>query len=250
MSFQEVKEAREAIQDLVAASYQKELKRMPTVRAFKTLLALSTTGAFQTGEFLFNSGLASPIKIESDLLRAEPKVHKEISSMLSEVIQGKEIHTNMVVGVISGGVSFAEEVAGMLGVRSSARLGNTKTPEKQAQVEGIIVPGDSVIIIEDVITTGANTLACARQVKEEGGKILGAMSIFNYGLEGAAWEFSERGWKVDSLLSFEQLMKFLRKGVETLGAKGEEDPYLAAWLQSLQAWHDRIPTYRQQTLDL
>lgn len=215
-------------------AFRAALQQKDNERALQASWILLGTKAFKTGKFVFNSGLKSPMKIDTDILREDPQGHKRISEYLTEAIQltlPRDERPNVIVGVISGGVSFAQEVAELLGVRYAARLGNTDTPKKREQMYGWILEGDRVVVIEDVVTTGANTLACVRQVEEEGGITKLAVSVFNFNFEVAKQAFLERKLQHYALTNFFPLLHLL------------DDQSLVAELRN---WHSRARHYFQE----
>lgn len=217
-------------------AWRRALSEKDHQRSLQVAFLIKET-AFQTGDFTFNSGLKSPMKIDTDVLRNDKEAHRRVSEYLAEAImltlpEGER--PNVVVGVITGGVSFAREVADILKarmVRSAARLGNTDTPEKRRRVEGWILEGDRVVIIEDVVTTGANTLACARQVRAEGGIVKLTTSIFDYDFEIARQALADEGLSRYALTNFKPFLKLL------------DDEGL---VHRLKNWHDLAPYYFQK----
>ncbi len=206
--------------------------------AFRTnsaaTLLIETPGVLQFGQFRFNSGLDSPMKIETDQLRAHPEAHRQISQYLVEIIQEQQLNPTVVVGVITGGVSFAQEVAGILGVKFAARLGNTETPQKRQYLEGQIVAGDRVVVVEDVVTTGTNTTSCCYQIEKELGRVVMCLAIFNYEFRVAEEQFQRLFLPHTYLVGFSHLTQLLE-------VKGNPDLSLVT---NLRSWHN----YANQTL--
>ena len=178
-------------------------------RALRVAGILVDCGAFQEGYFRLNSGIDSPMKIEVDRLRENHDLHSKVSSFLAGVIKVEAPGSRPIVGVISGGVSFAAEAGKLLHTRSAARLGNTSGSEKIRQIKGYISPGDRVVVVEDVITTGSNSFMCQKYIESEGGQVALVVSIFGYGFEVVGREYEAQGVKYITLSNFQSLMEVL-----------------------------------------
>lgn len=174
-----------------------------------------------SGRFTFNSGLESPIKIESDRIRANQEAHDMVCCGLAEVLLEQGYMADVIVGVIGGGVSFARETAGILKLRWAARLGNTDTPEKRQQVTGEIKQDDRVVILEDVVTRAGNSLACAHQTIQEGGVPIMVLSVFDWGFGVAQERFAQEHLTHYSLTDFDYLLRYVDSKLQ----------------QQLKSWH-------------
>lgn len=193
--------------ELISEHIRNEAER---ARALRVIGILLDSGAFQEGNFKFNSGIDSPMRIEVNKLRANPDLHSEVSGFLAGVIKSEAPGSRPIVGVISGGVSFATEVGRLLRARSAARLGNTSGIEKVRQVKGNIHSGDRLVIVEDVVTTGSNTLMCQKYVESEGGRVALVVSIFSYGFDAVKREYESQGIKYVTLSGFQGLVEVLQ----------------------------------------
>ena len=187
------------------------VERNRDLRPFRVAGWLVGTATVQTGDFTFNSGLKSPMKIESDVLR-RPEfagTHEEIAEDLADLIREKGVKPDVVVGVLTGADSFTRRVADFLGCEAAARLGNTDTPEKRQLVHGEIIPGQRVVIVEDAFTTGGNTFSTKKQVEAEGGEVVLAVSIFDYGFPVADRNFEAAGLPRASLTKLNDVISVL-----------------------------------------
>ncbi|MBI3290398.1 hypothetical protein HYZ78_03305 [Candidatus Microgenomates bacterium] len=187
----------------------RDIERVRDGSTFAMAGWLIGSGAFQTGDFEFNSGLPSPMKIEVDRPSIYSEFHTVVSAGIADHIDFADTHPDILVGVITGGASFAYHTSQILDTRFASRLGNTDTDEKKKLVHGEIKPGDKVVLIEDAVTTGGNTLATKERVEAEGGKVILAVSIFDYGFPIARDNFNSAGLPHTSLTTLAHLIQVL-----------------------------------------
>lgn len=199
------------------------------VRALRTIGILIDSGAFRLEPTVLNSGLLSPMKIEADILCANPVFYKEVCGLLAEMIREYGAKPEVVVGVITGGAFLAREVALMAEASFAACLGNTTTPEKLAMASGEVLVGNRVVIIEDVVTTGGNVFSLHERLVGADTQLV--LSVFDYGFEVAQSGFAQRAIVNQSLSTFEDLIKVLEwRGIDLYD------------LKKLRDWHESAPS--------
>lgn len=192
----------------------------------------------QGEKFRFNSGLLSPMKVEIDQLRKDEYGHYKVCELLSRVIQIRLlIRPDNCVGVIRGGNSLAFDTSLILGRESAkkvafaTRFGSEESPDKMSYFKGDVVPGEKVVIVEDVTTTGTNSIRCAERVQEEGGIIVGIVSVFTYDFPQAEQNFRAHNFSFCSLVHFDSLVS-IAKEVYFIDEESE---------RMLRDWHDSAP---------
>lgn len=202
--------------------------------AYQTTSLLVDSQSVQLGDFTFSSGLKSSMKVEIDKLRSF-RAGSRVDEFLVEAVKlapGRNGNPpDVVVGVISGGVSFAEQVARMFGARFAARLGTTDTEEKRKMERGYFRQGDNVLIIEDVLTTAGNTVACADRVWQEGGIPFMVATIFDYKFSIGADMLAANNLLSVNLTDFDLLDKYL-------ASEAQDGRFDEAELEKMRHWHD------------
>lgn len=179
--------------------------------------------------FTLSSGKKSPIYCDARRILAHPKIRSFISSHLSGVINEKFGKVDTICGIATGGIPHAMMVATdmylpMIYVRSSAKEHGMKN-----LVEGEFVPGQAVVLVEDIVTTGGSTIKAVNALKEAGLYVKGAVSIFNYGFESTNQEFIKNGI---SLFSLANSTSLLNQALH-LGIVSERDMFLVSkWVES------------------
>ncbi len=134
------------------------------------LSILKKTGAFLEGHFELSSGLHSPNYVQCALVFQYPELAEKIARQVAEPFKDKEI--KVVIAPALGGIIVCHEVARVLGAR--AIFAERVVSGEMVLRRGFkIERGDSVLIVEDVVTTGASTKEIIGLVEKAGGVIIG-----------------------------------------------------------------------------
>ena len=157
--------------------------------------------------FTWASGWKSPIYCDNRKTLSYPAARKTIQDEFARQIRDKYPDTEVIAGVATGAIALGVLVAQELNlpfiyVRSSAKkhgLGN--------QVEGAWPPGQKVVIIEDLVSTGGSSLAAAQALKEAGLEISGMMAIFTYGFTIARENFKKAEIELTTLSDYSTLIQ-------------------------------------------
>ena len=103
------------------------------------------------------------------------------------------------------------------------------------QVEGIINSGQSVVIIEDLVSTGKSSLNAVEALREKGAVIKGMLAIFTYGMDIAAENFKKNKCELFTLTNYDALIK---KAAEENYIRENDLASLMEWKKDPQAWSD------------
>jgi orotate phosphoribosyltransferase len=131
------------------------------------------TGALLSGHFLLSSGLHSEQYLQSALVLQQPDIATKLCAALAEHFKGTKIE--VVIAPALGGVFVSHETARALGVR--ALFAERVNGELTLRRGFIIRPGERVLVVEDVITTGKSTKETIEVVKNAGGVVIAAGSL-------------------------------------------------------------------------
>jgi len=131
------------------------------------------TGALLTGHFLLSSGLHSSQYLQSALVLQQPDTATRLCAALAEQFKGS--HIELVIAPALGGVFVSHETARALGVRAlfAERVAGELTLRRGFSIK----PGERVLVVEDVITTGKSTKETIEVVKKNGGVVVAAGSL-------------------------------------------------------------------------
>lgn len=136
---------------------------------------LLKTGGLLRGHFLLSSGLHSPQYLQCALLLQHPKRASHLGKELAKKFNQEKIE--IVIGPALGGIIIAYEVARALGTRA---LFSERVEEKMQLRRGFkINPGEKVLVVEDVITTGGSAKEVVELVNELGGVVVGVGALID-----------------------------------------------------------------------
>ena len=111
-----------------------------------------------------------------------------------------------------------------------------KSHGMQNQIEGVINAGQSVVVIEDLVSTGKSSLLAVDALREAGAEVKGMVAIFTYQMDLAKKNFEEKGCELVTLSNYETL---IQKAVEEQYVTEEDVQSLKEWRKDQQAWSDR-----------
>jgi orotate phosphoribosyltransferase len=106
----------------------------------------------------------------------------------------------------------------------------------QNQIEGVINAGQSVVVIEDLVSTGKSSLLAVDALREAGAEVKGMVAIFTYQMELAKKNFEEKECQLVTLSNYETL---IQKAVEEKYVTEEDVQSLKEWRKDQQAWSDK-----------
>jgi orotate phosphoribosyltransferase len=127
-------------------------------------------GAFTEGHFQLTSGLHSPMYWEKFRILEQPRYTERLCRMIADHFRDQNVH--LVAGPTTGGVIVAYEVARQLGVRSifAERVGTNARVFRRGFE---IAPGERVLVVDDVLTTGGSVREVVAEAGRKGGQLLG-----------------------------------------------------------------------------
>jgi orotate phosphoribosyltransferase len=199
-----------------------------SLQVAKLLLEIKAVKLSPDQPFKWASGWSSPIYCDNRISLSYPKVRTFIRQQLANVISARLGEVDIIAGVATAGIPQGALVAEALGlpfiyIRSSAKehgMGN--------QIEGVIQPGASVALIEDLISTGGSSLKAAEAVKAAGMQVRAIVSVFTYGFPQAEANFKKAKVESISLTDYSTLLQV-----------AQENNYIAEGdLKKLNAWRE------------
>ncbi|MBL0388768.1 orotate phosphoribosyltransferase [Tumebacillus sp. ITR2] len=172
----------------------------------KALLDIQAVALKPHDPFIWSSGLRSPIYCDNRLTISYPEIRDMIADGFVELIKEQFGDVDVIAGAATGGVPHAAWVAQKLGkpmiyVRSSAKKHGTGN-----MVEGVLREGQTVVIIEDLISTGGSSLNVVEGVRQAGGTVAGVAAIFSYEFQKAVENFQAADCKFATLSSYSKLL--------------------------------------------
>src|SRR5690554_996667 len=157
--------------------------------------------------FTWASGLKSPIYCDNRISLSHPHIRTYIRQKLAEVVQDDFGSVEMISGVATAGIPQGVLVAQDLGLPFTYVRSSTKEHGRQNLIEGEVVSGQRVVVIEDLVSTGQSSLKAVEALRAAECNVVGLVSIFSYGFEEAAQNFAEAKCEMVTLCDFETLIE-------------------------------------------
>ncbi len=172
------------------------------------LLQIKAIKLQPTNPFTWASGIVSPIYCDNRITLSYPTIRTYIRQQFTETIQEEFGSVDMISGVATAGIPQGVLVAQELGVPFTYVRSSAKGHGRQNLIEGEVVDGQRVVVIEDLVSTGKSSLQAIQALRDVGCNVVGLVSIFSYGLEEAEENFKEAKCRFISLSNFEALLNF------------------------------------------
>ena len=157
----------------------------------KFLLQIKAIKLNPANPFTWASGLKSPIYCDNRITLSYPQIRTFIREAFSKTCVEKFGKPDIIAGVATGGIPQGALVAQDLGLPFCYVRSEAKSHGLNNQVEGIVTEGASVVVIEDLVSTGKSSLAAVEALRAKGAVVKGMMAIFTYGLDVAAEAFKK-----------------------------------------------------------
>ena len=153
--------------------------------------------------FTWASGIKSPIYCDNRLTLSYPRVRDVIEQGLADIIKAKYPQCEAVAGTSTAGIAHAALVANILDLPMAYVRASAKDHGRNNQIEGRIEPGQKVVVVEDLISTGGSVIDVVNVLREHGAEVLGIVSIFTYGLQKGLDRMAAANVKNYSLSNFD-----------------------------------------------
>ena len=171
--------------------------------------ALLDTGAvFLRPEepFTWASGIKSPIYCDNRLVLTSPDARRVIEEGLIELIRNLYPQAEALFGTATAGIPHAAIAGFAMDLPMGYVRSQAKDHGRGSRIEGRVSPGQKVVVIEDLISTGGSVVSAAQALQEEGAEVLGVVCIFTYDLKKSRDAFAEAGFEYTSLTDFDTVV--------------------------------------------
>ena len=173
----------------------------------KELLAIQAVALRPNDYFTWTSGIKSPIYCDNRITMSYPSIRREIAAGMVEVIKEKYPAVEVIAGTATAGIPHAAWVSELLDLPMIYVRDSAKKHGKTNQIEGRVLEGQKVVIIEDLISTGLSSLKVTKALREAGAEVLGVVAIFSYELKKAQAAFEEAGVEYITLTNYPVLVE-------------------------------------------
>lgn len=199
----------------------------------KSLLQINAIILDPKKPFKWAAGWNSPIYCDNRKTLSYPEIRNYIRQGLVAVIKNHYKGANVIAGVATAGIPHGVLVAEELGLPFIYVRAKAKEHGKQNQIEGYFEKGQSVILVEDLISSGKSSLEAASALKEVGMKVKGMVSIFTYGFDTASENFKNANCEYISLCDYNTL---LLEAIKQKYIDKEDLAILKQWRENPSNW--------------
>lgn len=185
--------------------------------------------------FTWASGRKSPIYCDNRVTLSYPEIRTFIRQRFTEIIAEMWGDVDVIAGVATGGIAQGALVAQELGKPFVYVRSEQKSHGLTNQIEGEIHEGQSVVVIEDLVSTGKSSLIAVKALRERGCQVKGMAAIFTYGLQVAADNFDAEKVELVTLTDYDTLIGVARER-DYIDHEAQES--LAKWRENPERWSD------------
>ncbi|MCR8969770.1 orotate phosphoribosyltransferase [Facklamia sp. 7083-14-GEN3] len=182
--------------------------------------------------FTWSSGLKSPIYCDNRLIISHPQSRQLLIEAMVAAVKENFAEVEVIAGTATAGISHAAFLAQALNLPMIYVRSSPKGHGMHNQIEGHLSPGQKVLMIEDLISTGGSVIKAAHAVQNAGGQVIGALAIFNYLLEAGRQNFAKESFPLVTLSDYATLIDIVTKKPAFENHKQS----LANWYKDPQAW--------------
>jgi len=177
----------------------------------KSLLQINAIILQPNNPFKWAAGWNSPIYCDNRKTLSYPEIRTHIKQGLAAIVKNHYKGANVIAGVATAGIPHGALVAEELGLPFIYVRSKAKEHGKQNQIEGYFEEGQSVILVEDLISSGKSSLDSAQVLKDAGMNVKGMVCIFTYGFDTAAENFKKAECEYMSLCDYSTLLPIAKQ---------------------------------------
>ena len=153
--------------------------------------------------FTWASGIKSPVYTDNRLTLTAPDVRLDVEQGLARLIKENYPEAEVLMGTSTAGIAHAAITAHLLNMPMGYVRSGAKDHGRQNQIEGRLEPGQKVVVVEDLISTGGSVIEVVEVLREAGAEVLGVVSIFTYGMQKGLERLAAAQVKNISLTNFD-----------------------------------------------
>lgn len=169
----------------------------------KDLLSIQAVFFRPEEPFTWASGIKSPVYTDNRLTLTAPEVRTRVEEGLAELIRKNYPDVEVLMGTSTAGIAHAAIVGHIMNQPMGYVRSGSKDHGRQNQIEGKLLPGQKVVVVEDLISTGGSCIEVVNVLREAGAHVLGIVSIFTYGMQKGLDRLAAADVKNVSLTNFD-----------------------------------------------
>lgn len=184
--------------------------------------------------FTWASGWKSPIYCDNRKTLSYPKIRTFIRQQFVNIINEQFGKPDLIVGVATGGIAIGALVAQDMGLPFAYVRSEAKVHGLSNLIEGVVEEGQSVVVIEDLVSTGSSSLKAVEALKKEGCKVKGMVAIFTYGFKVAAENFKKAKCPLITLSNYDIL---IQQAIQSNFVSDKDLKPLRSWRDTPDTWN-------------
>jgi orotate phosphoribosyltransferase len=200
------------------------------------LLQINAIKLNPANPFTWASGWKSPIYCDNRKTLSFPEVRNAICEGFVKAIKEEYPQVEVIAGVATGAIAHGMLVADRLNLPFIYVRSATKSHGLANRIEGDYKPGQKVVVIEDLISTGMSSLAAVDALRDAGCQVLGLLAIFSYQFDQAVNSFAKAGVEFSTLSNYSVLID---AALEQGNISKAELELLKSWRQNPEEWGKR-----------
>ena len=194
----------------------------------RALLSIGAVFLRPDEPFTWASGIKSPIYCDNRLILTAPEVRANVEAALADMIAREFPDAEALMGTATAGIAHAAIAAHILGLPMGYVRSGNKDHGRQNRIEGKLVPGEKVVVVEDLISTGGSALEAVEALREAGAEVLGIAALFTYGMAKGKARMAEHNARAVCLTNFD----------EVVAAAAADGAFPASYVPALTAFRD------------
>jgi orotate phosphoribosyltransferase len=209
------------------------LNKQTAKKTAELLLQINAIKLKPENPFTWASGWKSPIYCDNRILLSYPMIRNFVKEEMAKLVEELYGRPDVIAGVATGAIGMGALVADVLGLPFIYVRPQPKSHGRKNQVEGHLEPYQSVVVIEDLISTGMSSLNAVDALKEEQANVKGMIAVFTYGFDVAQRNFAEKDIALHTLSNYGFLIE---QASETGYIKEEQLATLMEWRKDPSHW--------------
>lgn len=203
----------------------------------KDLLSIEAVFLKPEEPFTWASGIKSPIYCDNRLTLTTPAVRTHIEEALVKTIREFYPGAEVLMGTSTAGIAHAAIVGHIMDLPMGYVRGSKKDHGRTNQIEGKLLPGQKVVVIEDLISTAGSCCETVEVLRGAGAQVLGVASIFTYGMKKGLDRLKEKNIENHSLSDLDSLVEvaaqsgYIKPQDKAKILKFRENPSDTSWMK-------------------
>ncbi len=197
------------------------------------LLQINTIKVQPSNPFTWASGWKAPIYCDNRKILSYPDARNFIRDQFVKVIREKYPQAEVIAGVATGAIAHGVLVADQMGLPFIYVRAEPKSHGLENLIEGDLKPGQKVVVVEDLVSTGTSSLKVAEAINNFGGDVLGMVAIFSYNFPQARENFKKANLELTPLSRYQTLIELALEAGEITE---EEVEKLMQWREDPANW--------------